>query len=224
MEKNGNHGSLMGGSNMWFDILKVEDEFTPFEEWVEATENRGSYLYDTIKELSEQGRRYPHIGADTLQTLTDAYGSNVREWMAENKPEIHQKAGEFLEGVVNSATYAELEGDIITLTPTWLNRTLSMPYFTGSYKDYEDYEDITEYLLDKTCVDSEAAARAERTKLPITAITIDTGIRVKYIVGNSTEVEVCLHSNLLPSGDQIGFLVLAAENMESWLKIWENAI
>ena len=127
MEKNGNHGSLMGGSNMWFDILKVEDEFTPFEEWVEATENRGSYLYDTIKELSEQGRRYPHIGADTLQTLTDAYGSNVREWMAENKPEIHQKAGEFLEGVVNSATYAELEGDIITLTPTWLNRTLSMP-------------------------------------------------------------------------------------------------
>ena len=227
MEKNGNHGSLMGGSNMWFDILKVEDEFTPFEEWAKSlsifssspTMNpfRGmaSQVQETVNNLIERGRATarPASRADILEFMTDSYGSRVRAFLTERNPEPHERAMEMLSGIVEQSDYAEVQGDIISLTPTWLDSNVGVP---------EHYDTMVDYLLNITCVDEDDAMMALDSLMPIISIDIDTvNLEVNYIMGNNVAVEVCLHRNLLPSGDQVGFLVLAARESATWVDIWE---
>jgi hypothetical protein len=214
-------------SMTWFDILKVEDEFTPFEEWAESLtigsndpimnpfREMSSWVQETVNNMIEHGRGISHAGppgkwqalrAQALQKMIDTYGSQVREFLAEKTPEAQQKGREFLEGIVNQASYAEFDednSDFIILKPNWLSVARN-----------------TWMLLRKTCVDEHSAERWADRGDNITAISLDyKSLEVFYEIGGR-ELEVCLHRNLLPSGDQLGFLVLAAENVDSWLKIW----
>jgi hypothetical protein len=212
----------------WFDILKVEDEFTPFEEWAKSLSIssddpvmnpfRGiaSHLQETVNNLIEHGRaqRAGEGRGNTLNLLTDAYGSQVRAFLTEGNPEPHERAMEMLSGIVEQSDYAEVQGDIISLTPTWLDSNVGVP---------EPYDTMVDYLLEMTCVDEDDAMIALDSVMPIISIDIDTvNLEVNYIMGNNVAVEVCLHRNLLPSGDQIGFLVLAARESATWVDIWEG--
>jgi hypothetical protein len=202
----------------WFDILKVEDEFTPFEEWAKSLtigsddpimnpfRGMASHLQETVNNLIEHGRaqRAGEGRANALRVLMDAYGSQVRAFLEEKTPEAHQKGREWLESVVNISPYAQLSGNMVVLKPDWLS-----------------VADNSVKLLLRTCVDPDLGEwYVENTEALITQISLNyESLEVFYEIGVE-KLEVCLYRNLLPSGDQLGFLVLAAKSVESWLKVW----
>jgi hypothetical protein len=107
---------------------------------------------------------------------------------------------------VNDTSYAEFDegnSNLIILKPNWLS-----------------VADNTDALLFNTCVNLDLAEEFAEGEEFITAISLDYESLEVYYEIDGDELEVCLNRNILPSGDQLGFLVLSAGTVNTWLKIW----